>query len=300
VDGGLPVGPAHPPDPSQRPYNVVRSTRTFADSSRPTPAGTATPELPERTLVTEFYVPQADGPLPLVIFGHGLLGHPDKFTELLTRWAEAGYLVAAPAFPLTNSKVDGASGNARDVWQQPGDISFVLDTLLAATNSAGDPLQGKVDVTRLAAAGLSLGGATTLGLAYNACCRDARFRAFLVLAGNPIPLERAYDFSDPTPILFVHGDRDESLSIQAELDAFRRAKSPKWFVTLIGGSHAPPFEDDVTPWDAYVGHITTAFWDLKLAPVGGAPGHASPDPDAVARFETLLASAPELARPEAP
>ena len=53
------------------------------------------------------------------------------------------------------------------------------------------------------------------------------------------------------------------------------ARSPVWFVTLLGASHAPAFENDVTPHDAMVEQITTDFWDATI----GA------DPDAITRFE---------------
>lgn len=282
-----------PPDATKRPYPVVHTQRTYVDESRKTPAGMATPELPTRTLVTELYRPQGEGPFPLIMFSHGLVGHPDKFTRLLERWAEAGYLVVAPTFPLSNRKVEGANGNAKDVWNQPADVSFVLDQLLAENGRDGAELHGAIDPARLGAGGLSLGGATTLGLAYNPCCRDDRFIAFEVLAGNPIPLSEAYDFADATPVLFVHGDNDRSLSIATELETYRKAKDPKWFVTLLGAPHAPPFEDDPTVWDAYVEDITTAFWDLELA-----PGRGGADRAAEATFGELIASAPDLARPE--
>ena len=100
---------------------------TFVDPSRPTPPG-ATAAAPDRTLVTAIYRPTGKGPFPLIVFAHGWNGHPDKFSQLLGAWAGAGYVVAAPAFPLTNSNV--AEQNAGDVVNQPGDMSFVLTQML--------------------------------------------------------------------------------------------------------------------------------------------------------------------------
>ena len=40
---------------------------------------------------------------------------------------DAGYAIAAPAFPLTNSHAADPNSNNPDVAQQPGDVSFVLD-----------------------------------------------------------------------------------------------------------------------------------------------------------------------------
>ncbi len=287
VATGPPGTAASPGVAGTLPPSAVRhEQRTFVDTGRPTPAGSATPPAPERTLVTELYLPDAGGPRPLIVFSHGLWGHPEKFSELLGRWARAGFIVAAPAFPLTNSHVPGAMANARDLWQQPGDVRFVLDRLLDADRADGDPLHGRIDRSRIAAAGLSLGGATTLGLAFNPCCREPRLAAFMVLAGNPIPLPEAYDFRGDRPILFMHGTADRSLSFDTEVGVFRSVTAPKWFAALDGAPHAPPFEDDDTPWDRYVEEVTTAFWEAHLADGG---------PEADRAFEDALRSAPGLA-----
>lgn len=134
-----------------RPLTASHTQRTLVDASRPTPAGTQTPARPDRTLVTEVYVPDTPGPRPLIVFSHGLFGHPDKFTHLLQAWAAAGYVVVAPAFPLTNDRVPGATANARDLWQQPGDVSYVLDRVLAANDDPGDLLHDRIDPERIGA-----------------------------------------------------------------------------------------------------------------------------------------------------
>ena len=48
---------------------------------------------------------------------HGLTGHPDEYAETVPGWASDGFVVAAPAFPLTNREVPGAGGNVTDVGQ---------------------------------------------------------------------------------------------------------------------------------------------------------------------------------------
>jgi hypothetical protein len=57
-----------------------------------------------RLLPTTVYVPESGTSAPLIVFGHGMWGHPRKFRRLFARWVEAGYLVAAPAFPHTNDE----------------------------------------------------------------------------------------------------------------------------------------------------------------------------------------------------
>jgi predicted dienelactone hydrolase len=137
------------------------------DPSRVTPATEADEELPERTIEVWLYLPDTDAPAPLVVFSHGLGGHPDKFETLHEKWAEAGCAVAAPAFPLTNDKVTNAWGNSGDGLNQPGDVSFVLDHLLRESGDPASELAGRFDPERVGAAGLSLGGATTYEVALN-------------------------------------------------------------------------------------------------------------------------------------
>jgi len=51
---------------------------------------------------------RAAGPFPLVIFGHGFAVTPAPYARLLEAWASAGYVVAAPIFPLGNAHAPGA------------------------------------------------------------------------------------------------------------------------------------------------------------------------------------------------
>jgi predicted dienelactone hydrolase len=85
--------------PPERADSVRHLTLTFVDHSRPTEDPSGTRSAPSRTLKTEVYVPSGRGPFPVALMAHGSDGDPNKLSELLTAWARAGYLVAAPAFP---------------------------------------------------------------------------------------------------------------------------------------------------------------------------------------------------------
>jgi predicted dienelactone hydrolase len=50
---------------------------------------------------------RSDGPFPLVVFGHGFALTPGLYARLLYSWAQAGYVVAAPVFPLENAHASG-------------------------------------------------------------------------------------------------------------------------------------------------------------------------------------------------
>jgi Platelet-activating factor acetylhydrolase, isoform II len=50
---------------------------------------------------------RAQGPLPLIVFGHGFAVTPTLYASLLGAWAAVGYVVAAPVFPLANANAPG-------------------------------------------------------------------------------------------------------------------------------------------------------------------------------------------------
>jgi dienelactone hydrolase len=243
-------------------------TQTFVDPSRPTTAGAATPAAPQRTLVTTIYVPKGRGPFPLIVFGHGSNGHPDKFTRLLGAWATAGYVVAAPAFPLTNSTVPGNPRNVADVGNQPGDMSFVLSAVLRENRDRQSDLYRAIDRRHVGAAGLSLGGATTYLAVFDGCCRDRRFTSAMVLDG--LRLGNALHLDGHVPLLIAHSDTDPTIPYGSAQATYRDAEPPVWLVTLHGASHATQWEDDPTPYDAIDERLTVDFWDATLRGEKGA------------------------------
>ncbi len=218
---------------------------TFVDSQRPTPESANGPQLDLRTIGVWLSLPETDGPAPLVVFSHGMAGHPDAFEELHATWAEAGYAVAAPIFPLTNRDAEGSFTNLFDVPGQPGDVSFVLDELLARSADPASALFDRFDPDRVAAAGLSAGGATTYEVAVNEVTRDPRFVAAIILAGTRYTNTENGTFAAPVeqPVFLLHGDADPLVDISNAEAAYADLTDPRFFVTLLGGGHAGPFQD---------------------------------------------------------
>ena len=233
---------------------------TFLDRSRRTVPTTGA-SLPSRRLVTAIYRPNGTGPFPLIVFSHGLDGHPQKFTKLFSAWADAGFAIAAPAFPLTNSRAANPNSNVGDVGQQPADVSFVLDRVLALNNQTRSRLFHAIDQHRIGGGGLSLGGLTTYMLVYGKCCRDQRIDAVAVLDG----LRSDEPLDGHVPLLIAHSDTDPTLPYSSALEAFAAARAPAWFVTLHGAAHASQWEDDVTAFD----HIPMAFRERAVQVVLG-------------------------------
>ena len=205
-----------------------------------------------RPLPTTVYVPASGPSSPLLVFGHGIWGHPRKFTRLLARWAGAGYVVAAPAFPHTSDE-NPPPYLREDVVNQPADVSFVLDELL--TLGLGDP-------DRIGVGGYSLGAATALAVGLHPAFADPRIRAVVSVAGGlfhhacfaPAALR-------PRPLLLVHGTDDKGYDEVVEL--FAAAQEPKELVPIEGAGH-DICQDDGEPYASRVAELTTAFWDRHL------------------------------------
>ena len=136
-----------------------------------------------RVLVTYVRIPtRGHAPYPLVVFGHGFALTPHVYAPLLDAWARAGYVVAAPVFPLGNANAPGGP-NESDLVNQPADMRFVITRLLALDTRPGGVLHGRIDPHRIAVAGHSDGAVTALAVAYDSRYRDPRVRAAMILSG---------------------------------------------------------------------------------------------------------------------
>jgi dienelactone hydrolase len=237
---------------------------TLVDHSRPTDATTSAPAQKQRVLATTITYPLGGNiPMPLVVLAHGDNGHPSKFTQLIGAWAAAGYVVAAPAFPLTNNTTPGGSSTG-DVANQPADVSFVIDKVLKMSRPrVNSPLAGLVDKRHIGVAGLSLGGSTVYGLVFNTCCRDKRIDAAILMSAMRVPFKGGKNVGRHVPALLVHSDADPKW-YPVSARTYPLLATPKWFVTLHGSTHSGPFEDTPDPADVAVPPITVAFWDRYL------------------------------------
>src|SRR6476646_7709044 len=236
-----------------RQHAVGTTTLTFVDPSRTTSANGDDGGAPTRTLPTEFWYPAAgaaggdpvadapadkgDGPYPLVLFAHGYAVTPDFYAPLLARWAAAGYVVAAPVFPILSGSDGGASHV--DYEKTFGDASFVITQVLGLSKS--DPLGGLVDPARIAAAGHSDGEVVSFGVGFLDCCRDKRVRSVIAMAGDLSNANNPHTRDTGTPILHIMATNDEydpyPHSIQWDRD---NLTAPRWLVSL-NSSHVPPY-----------------------------------------------------------
>jgi acetyl esterase/lipase len=240
------VVPAAPAPAASEPPAVGMHTESFVDHSRATPADVVagiTPENERRLPTTIFYPargkPAADGDpvrdarprsghYPLVLFAGGSPGSPADYAPLLQTWAAAGYVVAAPEFPVSSYAGPDDVAYA-DLPHQSGDLRFVLRRVLALdAKKAGIPT---IDGTRIAVAGHSLGGQTALSLVAR-CCREPRVDVALILAGVTDASNGPALHQLRGPALFVHSRNDRAVPYQPALDTCARVSGWKRMVTV--------------------------------------------------------------------
>lgn len=273
-------GTAAPPTTAARPpFAVGTRAETFTDTARPTPPNGAFPGAPTRTLRVRFWYPAAGrpatasvegaaparsaGPFPLVVFSHGFTGTPEAYGPLLGFLARRGYVVAAPRYPLSSQGAPG-SPTITDLPNQPADVSFVISRVVAASAAPDGWLAGLVDGRHVGVAGHSLGGMTTYAVAYNACCRDRRIDAAVVLAGFAGGFEGAWFDDPPVPLLAIHGDQDRTVAYELGVQAFEQAKPPKFLVTIAGGNHSDDMHGGDAPGPRMVAAAIADFLDAYL------------------------------------
>lgn len=229
-------------------------TETFTDPSRPTG------DTPGRVLPTDIYVPGGTGPFPMIVHAHGLAGNSQKFSELLSAWSKAGYVVVAPNFPLTSDAIPNDQRRVEDVVNQPADLRFVTDQVLEM-NQQGGALAGLIDPDRLGLSGLSLGGATAYAKLFHPCCVDERFRSAILMSAFTFPMPGGeFTWGRRFPVLVFSGTADTSIPIAVQQQAIDQLPGPTWAVTLADGTHAWPFENTPSPHDQLVIDTTLDFW----------------------------------------
>ncbi|MGZ4173535.1 MAG: alpha/beta hydrolase family protein [Solirubrobacteraceae bacterium] len=222
------------------------------------------------------------GPFPLLIFGHGFTVTPAPYARLLQSWARAGYVVAAPVFPLENANAPGGPNEA-DLVNQPADMSFLISQLLRANGRPG-ALAGALSPHLVAVSGQSDGGETALAVAYDRFFLDHRVRAAVILSGAEIPGVGGFTFpAGSPPLLATQGTADTINPPSFTSAFFDIAPRPKYLLELLGAGHLPPYSGQ-QPQLGIIERVTTAFLDLylkhragshrRLAEGGNSPGIA--------------------------
>ena len=226
------------------PYPVGSTSLDLVDTSRPTMANGDVPASGERSLPTEVWYPAAaasrdaqpatdGGPYPLIVWAHGFSSLPQLTASLLSHLASHGYVVAAPAFPLTRLRAPGGT-TFTDTWNQDEDISFVIDEMVSLDDTL--PLSRAIDGDRVGLAGHSGGSFTTL-LSLYGDDNDERIDAAIAISASACFLEPSSFERSDAPVMFIVGTADRLFSIDGLRYAFDNEEPPRYWVNIRDGNH---------------------------------------------------------------
>ena len=217
---------------------VTRYEIELTDESRKTnPNGEYSGDSVRRLNGTVWHPEQEVGaPFPLVIYSHGFTSSRLGGAYLAEHLASLGYVVAAVDYPLTNFGAPGGP-NIRDVINQPGDVSFIIDTLLEHNATEGHRLAGLIDPKRIGATGISLGGLTTTLVSFHPEMRDERISAALSIAGPTNVFDPAFFEAHPVPFLMLAGDIDAIVPFSSNAEPVINKVPGSQLVAIEGASH---------------------------------------------------------------
>ena len=218
------------------PYSVSSVDTVFVDQSRPTNENKGVAAKPERTLVTTLWFPEdASVNTPLIIHSHGFVSARNDLAYAAEHLASYGYVVAAADYPLTNGGTEGGP-NAADVVNQPTDISFLIDSILALSGSE-KPFPSDIDQGRIGIMGYSLGGMTTSIASFDSKLRDSRIRAAASIAGPSAPFTADYYKTIDIPFLMIAGTLDALINSEANAAIIPDRVQTSALVRIDGGTH---------------------------------------------------------------
>lgn len=240
---------------------------TFVDFSRSIrrPGHRSAP----RRIVTIIRYPLGlSGLTPLIVFGHGFAVTPSTYSRLLDAWARAGYVVAAPVFPLSNAAAPGGPTRS-DRFNQPRDMSVVITHMLALSAGPRGTFAHRIDPHHIAVAGQSDGAETAFAAAYEPRYLDRRVRAALVLSGAEMPGGGGIAPVSSPALLAVQGTADTTNAPHYSYSLFSRAPRPKYLLKLLGAGHLPPYTNE-QPQLSIVERVSIAFLDRYLSHQPGA------------------------------
>ena len=162
-------------------------------------------------------------------------------------------MVAAPEFPLTDAAVAGAALDENDLQNEPGDMRFVLSSLLDPAN----PMSGRIDRARIGVAGHSDGAEAALAVAQQG---DLGLQAAMVFAGQPVTPHAAPN----PPLLVAQGSVDDINPAENGQAVYAQAANPRFLLTLVGAGHLAPFAGG-SKWQPVVDQVTIDFLDRYLS-----------------------------------
>lgn len=297
-------------------YNLNNAPQEFHYSSAPLQIGIAAYDplqvaaVSAQTLATSMtdsarnreiplliFLPDDPGPVPVILFSHGLGGSYETAVYLGEHWAARGYvavfmqhrgsddsiLIGVPAAQLLS--VMQAAASAENLVLRTEDVRAVIDQLTVWNADSSHALGQRLDLQRIGMSGHSFGARTTQTtsgeiipwLSYST--RDPRIKAAMPLSASVTNIATAATVLREVniPWLIMTGTLDESI-VNDTTVADRLAVFPalppgnKYELVLFEGEHHAFTDRPVSALQKprnpahhpAIKAISTAFWDSYL------------------------------------
>jgi len=214
----------------------------------------------ERSLPTYVWMPHSGGAFPLVVFVHGYDVGPLTYARFCSTLASAGYIVAAPSFPLEDPS-RGYGLDRADLPNEATDVAFVIDSL------GHDALPDRIEDSKVAVVGHSDGADVALMLGYQKGTFDSSVLA--VVADAPDPMTGP-SIPSKRPLLLIQGNADSVVPYSASQSVFRQVEAPQYYLTLLGAGHLAPILGS-SQWTPILDSTVAEFLDATIAKRGPGP-----------------------------
>ncbi len=190
-----------------------------------------------RSFPARLSYPTRGGPYPALAFAHGFTVRAAWYASTLDALAQTGIVVIVVIAP------DSETGAQANHSRLADDLNRSLAWLTTESRVGATIVpRGKVDGSRTAVAGHSMGGAVAL----LAAARNRTVDTVARLAALPTREAFAAVRRLNVASLFVVGSDDRIIPASATAMMFRRAPTPSLLASIRGGSHCG-FQDEAPP-----------------------------------------------------
>jgi len=277
---------AYVPKTEPGPHKVQQVTAEWRDAVR------------DRVVPVRIYIPDGDGPFPLIIYSHGLGGSRDGNRYVGTHWASHGYICAhiqhkgsdtavwKGAGDQAMAKMKLAAMRPENAVNRPKDVTFAIDRLTAINAEKGGSLVGRIDLTKIGVGGHSFGAFTALASTGRVLARllgkpidltDKRIKACLPMSapGRDSARTRKSYANYATPCLHMTGTKDDSIISDTKAAdrrcAFDASSKGDQYLLILKDAEHMAFGDSLRRRDRrnakhhpLILQSGTAFWDAYL------------------------------------
>ena len=250
----------------------------------------------DRDIPVKVYLPAEKGPVPVVLFSHGLGGTREGSMFLGVHWAERGYVAVFLQHPGSDDSVwrgkqlvDGAASMEKAASIQNfnlrvKDVPAVLDRLAVWNGDATSPLVGRMNLGKVGMSGHSFGAVTTEAVSGEAFMgrpvfTDKRITAAIAFSpSSPKMGTPAKAFGDvKIPWMLMTGTKDVApignQDVASRLAVYDNLMVPEKYEVVLNNAEHSVFTDRALPGDKeprnpnhhrVILALSTAFWDAYL------------------------------------